>query len=442
MLYIGIDDTDSVRGMCTTYLLTEVIKELMEEGMDIIGYPKLVRLNPNIPWKTRGNAALAVAAGYGKGTKKKFAEIDGKPVFLYFREGKHIESEIEERIFCRISSLVERYGRFEEENTNPGIVILRKKPPYRFYMKGVRGIVDKKEVLGELQHLGGRWKEYKNGRGIIGSFCAVAWKPLRHTFEILAYREKWRWGTPRHIDESSVIEMDKKFRTTFNNYDYENSRVVIAPHSPCPILFGIRATLPDELISAMYTVRADEPVDRWCIFQTNQGTDDHILRARIADCEPGLSVRIRGVVVWGARSIAGGHVIFHVSDGSGEIDCTVYEPSKEFTGIARRIIEGDFVEVFGAVRSNPRTINVEKLHIIKAEPLVVKLENPVCSKCGKHMKSRGNGMGYECKRCHTRAPENAANYQIIDRKNLEGFYEPAVSSRRHLAKPLKLLLGV
>jgi len=66
VLWIGVDDTDSLKGMCTTYLATELIRELTEEH-DLIGYPRLVRLNPNIPWKTRGNGAIAPAVGRGCG---------------------------------------------------------------------------------------------------------------------------------------------------------------------------------------------------------------------------------------------------------------------------------------------------------------------------------------------------------------------------------------
>jgi len=55
MLHIGIDDTDSIKGGCTTWLATEIIAELSE--FDLIGPPRLVRLNPNVPWKTRGSYA-------------------------------------------------------------------------------------------------------------------------------------------------------------------------------------------------------------------------------------------------------------------------------------------------------------------------------------------------------------------------------------------------
>jgi len=443
MLHIGIDDTDAIQGMCTTYLLTEVIRIVERHGLHTIGFPKLVRLNPNIPWKTRGNAALSLSAGAGAGTKTIYAELDGMPRVCYHRSAFGKNAVVDERtkhsIFMELCDLISRNACFQEENTNPGVVILEKRPEYKFYMRGVRDILKKEEIVAEIESLGGLYKEYKNGRGVIGAFCAIAWRPFRHTFEILTYRERQRWGTPRNIDPASVIEMDKKFKTTFNNYSYEESRIAIAPHTPCPILFGIRASAADELIDAMNTVRTDEKIERWCIFITNQATDDHIVKRKICACRPGESVRIKGIVNEDANVISGGHVIFTISDGTGKIDCTVYEPSKQLTRIAREIIKGDYVEVFGSVREYPRTVNVEKLHIVRAVEKKVKIENPVCPSCGKHMKSRGKSGGYVCHKCHTKAEAHDAKYRIIVRDALEGWYEPAVSSRRHLARPVKLM---
>src|SRR5205809_7114732 len=58
--HIGIDDTDSEKGGCTTYTATVLFQNLIERGFKASDFPWLVRLNPNIPWKTRGNGALAV----------------------------------------------------------------------------------------------------------------------------------------------------------------------------------------------------------------------------------------------------------------------------------------------------------------------------------------------------------------------------------------------
>ncbi|MEM3494094.1 MAG: DUF1743 domain-containing protein, partial [Thermoplasmata archaeon] len=202
MLYIGIDDTDSRKGMCTTYLLTEVIRIVEKHGLSLIGYPRLVRLNPSVPWKTRGNAALSLAAGLGFGKSRVCGWIEKE--IRAWECGRPGNVESEEEIFEEVSRLIEKNARFEDENTNPGVVLLRKKPSYRFYIRGVREILSIEEVKRELKRLGGKWRGYKSGRGIIGAFCSIAWRPFRSTFEILAYRKEENWGKPREIDEASV----------------------------------------------------------------------------------------------------------------------------------------------------------------------------------------------------------------------------------------------
>jgi len=58
IIHIGIDDTDSPKGMCTTFLSYEIVKFLEKQKVEMLDYPSLIRFNPNIPWKTRGNGAV------------------------------------------------------------------------------------------------------------------------------------------------------------------------------------------------------------------------------------------------------------------------------------------------------------------------------------------------------------------------------------------------
>src|SRR6476469_5912590 len=60
-LHIGFDDTDSRVGRCTTHLAFKITSYLLKEpSVEFIDYPLLIRLNPNIPWKTRGNGAICL----------------------------------------------------------------------------------------------------------------------------------------------------------------------------------------------------------------------------------------------------------------------------------------------------------------------------------------------------------------------------------------------
>ncbi len=61
ILHIGFDDTDSVNGRCTThlaYLLADIL--IKKFKVNFIDFPLLIRLNPNIPLKTRGNGAVCL----------------------------------------------------------------------------------------------------------------------------------------------------------------------------------------------------------------------------------------------------------------------------------------------------------------------------------------------------------------------------------------------
>ncbi|MEM3174403.1 MAG: tRNA(Ile2) 2-agmatinylcytidine synthetase, partial [Candidatus Bathyarchaeia archaeon] len=59
-LHIGFDDTDSPRGGCTTFVAALMIERFCSMGVQFADYPNLIRLNPNVPWKTRGNGALCL----------------------------------------------------------------------------------------------------------------------------------------------------------------------------------------------------------------------------------------------------------------------------------------------------------------------------------------------------------------------------------------------
>ena len=81
-MFVAADDTDSMRGNCTTFLATEIIRELTINGnLNLIGNPRLVRLNPATPWKTRGNGSLVMRFGKGIGKKTFIGCIQGKKLY-------------------------------------------------------------------------------------------------------------------------------------------------------------------------------------------------------------------------------------------------------------------------------------------------------------------------------------------------------------------------
>jgi tRNA(Ile2)-agmatinylcytidine synthase len=299
----------------------------------------------------------------------------------------------------------------------------------------VHSLVDLKDTLSFLKNHAYWYSEYKNNRGLIGATAAVAWRPVRDfTYELISYREEQRWGTPREVDEASVQFMDQHTKYTFDNYDYEQKHNRIIPSSPCPLLFGIRGEDTQELFTAKDMI-ISESWEGWLLFQTNQGTDDHLQQCSISSVKPYLSVQVKGTIHTHPRTLQGGHVVFSLKDDTGIIDCAAYEPTKEFRSIIRKLHSGDTVEICGGVRKKPVTVNIEKIHIVKLTQVEKKVENPVCPKCGKHMKSKGTNQGYKCVNCKTTAQEPVIARQQRELKS--GWYEVPVCARRHLSTPLK-----
>ncbi len=427
--YLGFDDTDSPQGMCTTFLATLILDELRR--FDLVGLPRLVRLNPNVPWKTRGNAAVCLPLGRGVGGGRICGAINGRPLKCYER-GSSVDQE---ELLSVAAKVLERVAEFDCDKTNPGMVATNKKPSQRFYWRAVREVVPLSDVERELRAVGASWRRYKNGRGVIGAASAASWRPHDRTWEVISYRTPDRIGTKREVDRGSVIRMDHKTKSTFHNYDPGSGHVAITPASPCPVLFGIRGDSADELLRARKMIRGEPPLS-WLLFLTNQGTDDHIVRCRIRDLEPGMSVRVQATVAASPRSIEGGHVIVRVSDGD-EVDVAFYEPSGDLNRAARRLIPGDLVVVYGSVRDSPRSLNAEKLRVLHLAVARRKETNPLCVMCDKRMGSLGVGQGYRCKRCGARAPASAAGFAETSREIRTGWYEPPVASRRHLYRPIR-----
>jgi tRNA(Ile2)-agmatinylcytidine synthase len=420
-MHIGLDDTDSTRKGCTTYVAAVLVEKLGKLGASFIDYPNLIRLNPNVPWKTRGNGALC----------------------LRIRYDESIEGQIKETVL----ETVEEQSDFEFRGTDPGAVFFkREKIPRQikaFAKNALTGIVTLKEALKLLTMFGGEAVGFKKGRGIIGGLAAVGETLQRdYTYEILAYRVPENRGLKRLVDEASVFEMDKTTAPyTFNNVDAEKNRVVITPRGPDPILFGIRGETPETVKRAFAIVKPLEPVERWVVFRTNQGTDAHLKKVeKLSQIKPYTPLIVRGAVAANPRMIPKRHVIFPIRDESAEVDCAAYEPTGTLRKIAGKLIIGDRIEVYGGVRApsqkRPLTINLEKIRVLELAPKTV-FHNPVCQKCGKRLKSMGKGKGFRCEKCGSRY-QGLGKVEVRLKRDLKrSLYITSTRSQRHLTKPLR-----
>jgi tRNA(Ile2)-agmatinylcytidine synthase len=432
-MFVAFDDTDSLDGMCTTFLATEMAYAMRQ--YDLIGLPRLVRLNPAIPWKTRGNAALCLRFGRGKGRATMVGVVRDMPLFSYSRSVADPDAEMVRDICLPV---LKKWSRVDQQ-ASPGLVISAKAPAPGLYWKAVRGEVPREEAESDLDAVEATRSELAGGRGVIGAAAAMSWRPRDRTYEVITYRERSRWGTPRDVDPDSVREFNERVPTTFNTWDASCGQMAIAPHTPCPVLFGIRGDAPGDLVRALGTIRS-EPIDRWMLFLSNQGTDDHVIR-NARRLVTGGTYLLEGVVAEEGRTVKGGHVVVPVRTRHGVLDCVFYEPSHDFREVGKGLRPGDEVQVVGELRSDPVAVNVEKLHIVSLAKVMRKTANPFCHACGKSMQSLGSGAGYRCRRCGAKASVRDAIFVEEERTIPPGWYEPPVCARRHLAKPLKRQLA-
>jgi len=424
-MFVAVDDTDSMKGNCTTFLATEIIREFRD--LDLIGNPRLVRLNPATPWKTRGNGALVMRFGRGEGEPRYIGEMGGK-VCCYDSCTDFEPDPIEMR--DRIIPIIERR---HEDDADPGLLISEVRPDPSFYRRGVTTIMDRADIDREIERIGGTTFQIGNGRGLIGCTCGMAWVPGDSTFELLSYRPESRWGTKRVFDPLTIRDVEHGYPTTFNSWEDREQKVAMVPATPCPVMYGLRGDSEEDLIEASAKI-STEPIERWMVFLTNQGTDDHIIRDP-ESLTPNQSYSIRGTVSSCARHIAGGHVFIDIDTRFGTLECGAYEPSKEFRHAVDWLYPGDEIEVLGELRDEPRTLNIEKIHVISVAEERRKISNPVCPGCSRTMKSVGRGQGYRCKRCGTSAEDPVT--EPVTRWVVPGWYEPPTAARRHLSKPLK-----
>jgi len=418
-MHIGFDDTDSPRKGCTTYIAALLVEKLHRLGVEFTDYPNLVRLNPNVPWKTRGNGALC----------------------LRIKCEENLVDVVKETVI----EAVEENSDLACKGTEPGIVFFARaripKEVKAFARNAITGIVNMKTALKLLKRYRAEAIGFKSGRGIIGGLAAVG-ENLQgdHTFEVIAYRTPENYGLKRRIDASSVFEMDKATAPyTFNNVDPETGRILITPRGPDPILFGIRGETPEIVKKAFEMVKSHEPVERWVIFRTNHGTDAHLKRVKkLCEIKPYHPVIAKGVVAADPKTVPRRHIVFQIKDESACVDCAAYEPTGDLRKVASQLIAGDFVEVYGGVRppsgNRPLTINLEKLRLLRLAPKIV-YQNPVCPHCGKRLKSMGKGKGFRCEKCNQRYPSLEKIAVKVKREVRKGLYITSPRSQRHLTKP-------
>ena len=398
--------------MCTTFLAYKIVDVLQKQKTEFLDYPRLIRFNPNIPWKTRGNGAVSI----------------------------RIKTETPSKVKRQIKHLVMKYSD-TENGANPGLVFFDSEciPSEftKFSELALWQLVKRNHAKKFAKQNEIEFYYQGNGQGLVGAIGAIGYQFEDHTLELLSYRKKSKFGKKREISLNSVKLMQEKTSpNTFNSIDPKKDKILISPHGPDPVLYGIRGEDVQSLVSASKIVQSKEKPDGYMIFKSNQGTGDHLKNKLTSKTmKPYASGKITGYLLEDPQIVRGGHVLFKITSSNTEFWCAVYKP----TGIsvkAAQLIKGDKICVGGGVRpaskNFSRVINVEFIEILRLEKISF-FSNPFCVDCNKKMKSKGRNQGFQCVRCGKRRSKQTP--VEIKRKLEPKLYLPKISAHRHLTRP-------
>ncbi|GAB7094565.1 tRNA(Ile)(2)-agmatinylcytidine synthase [Halolamina litorea] len=418
MTVIGVDDTDSrERGMCTTYLAARVAERIEAAG-GTVAERLLVRLNPAVERKTRGNAALAI-----------HTDLDADAAADIVRDE------------------LEPLAETDDPRTSPGLVVADcdpeavPDPVAEFAREAVRSFHDLDHALALADDAGFTTEGWAGGHGRIGALAAVGAARAfpEWTYELIVYRRLERCGTPREVDEPSLFDAaEAAYPEAWDTVDRGEGEAVCVPSAPGPILYGIRGDDPDALREVAAGTDS-EAVERTALFRTNQGTDAHLRDADtddLGDLRDGRAYRVDCVVDGEPETRRGGHVFVPIRavDGgepSGStVDAAAFEPTKRFRDRVRALRAGDELTVCGEVSDG--SLKLEKFAVRTLNR--VEERNPRCPDCGNSMGSAGRNQGYRCRDCGTSAPGKVE--AEVGRDLEPGWYEVPPCARRHIAKPL------
>ncbi len=411
--------------MCTTYLMARIVEE---KNSIISGYPRLVRLNPNIPYRTRGNGALSARLGTGRRKVRVGFSGDQEILTSVHENDAWLSAEDTDYLW----NLVKEFSE-PGEKTNPGMVIGEPDRNGEFYRLAVKREVSMEYSTSYIGSSGARIMSLGNGRGIIGAYASISWPAERQTYEVISYS----YPKAGMLEKNIMVEAAsyaESFDFTFDSMDYRNSHPGMFPSPRTPVIYGIRGTDPDRLLDLAGDVneRFGIKAERYLVFRTNQGTDDHIMDYS-GELNELSSYRIHGRLETKPEPITGGHYFSLMKSAGRAIKIAAFEPTKEFRSLFSALIPGDEVEVFGSYLDG--TINVEKLRVISLASSFTRAP-PKCHSCGTAMKTRGR-FSYVCRKCGN--VSTLPSYVPNSRKIKPGFYEVPVCARRHLSAPLVLI---
>ena len=404
-VWIGLDDTDNPDSGCTTATFDDLLTKISQlDGVEIIER-RLVRLWPFAERRTRGNGALAC-------------------ILKCYNSSISILEEFLSNFF---KQLVIELNIEKNSLTSPALLYSFEKPDESLYWEAVRHKVDIKDRRNSLDKI--KILSLVNSDwGLIGASSAMAWNPTEEsTWELISWRFSDKIGSQRMITSDIVREMEILHPETFVNRDPTADKGLIAPRTPCPVLYGIRGSNPNAVLLAHEWLQNQsnvEKCERFAIHRTNQLSDDHII---------GYS---NATVLTKSTETKGAHSSLEVFSEGKNLTLVAFKEGGDVNRLLRKLIPGDRINWLG-LESPDGSIHLERLSIDSSLPRIT--SRPICCN-NKTMRSAGTNQSLRCLNCE-KVMEKHWLFEDINLTGIKitnGWAEPTASQRRHLSKPLIL----
>tara|TARA_B100001248_G_scaffold106045_1_gene79086 strand:- start:7079 stop:8227 length:1149 start_codon:yes stop_codon:yes gene_type:complete len=366
---------------------------------------RLVRLWPFAERRTRGNGALG-------------AIID------ISEKDEPLLEKICNDWFDRLLTQVAGYPP-SKIPVSPCLAISFDKAPEHWYWNAVRGYVNPENILREAGNTETILFLKNEISGVVGACAAISWESNTHSsWELIAWRNESSLGSERRVSPKSVSQLESLFPGTFLNRDPTKGRGLIAPRTPCPVLYGIRGSSYSEVEKAHIWLQSEKGVETcksYAIHRSNQISDDHI--------ESTLS----GSIICKPRETKGGHASVSVFSGGKSLNLVAFQEGGPVNRLLRTLEPGDKITWVG-LSSPDGSIHLERLRIDSASPRI--FSRPMC--CRRTMRSSGRNQGLRCLSCGRKEKKTwySINFDDIHEYPSGKWLEPTPSNRRHLSRPL------
>ena len=144
----------------------------------------------------------------------------------------------------------------------PTLLISESDLPEEWYWSAVRQHVDLEPRLREIHSHSCVMHTGDESWGAVGASAAMAWQPNEHsTWELISWRDESMIGKSRKVSSRAVREMERQHPDTFVNRDPTADRGLIAPRTPCPVLYGIRGATAECVEDAHHWMQSRKDVE-------------------------------------------------------------------------------------------------------------------------------------------------------------------------------------